>query len=108
MTEITINSGETITQDPRDSKVYAFDWDDNLDDGVELVDMGEFTVTANAEGSPTLEVVPLSLLEGNRSVSFRLTGGLLGRKYRVAHYIETSESPEQRMERSFYVKVQNK
>lgn len=108
MTEITINSGETITQDPNDSKTYVFDWDDNLEAGVELVDAGEFTVTANDESSPLLEVDEVSLEEGNRSVLFRLTGGLLGRKYRVAHLIETAESPEQRMERSFYVKVQNK
>lgn len=105
---ISIKSGQLVCQDPNDELVYALDWDATLEDGVELADAGEIVITPIGDGgSPTLEFDSLELLEGNRSVRVRILGGELGHKYRVAHRIETNESPIQRETQSFFVRIEH-
>lgn len=104
----TIRAGQTSIQDPNDARVYALNWDDTLAADVELVDAGTITITADVEDSPTLEADELELLDGNRGARARLSGGVLGRMYRVAHRIVTNESPAQTFEQSFKVLIQNR
>lgn len=66
---ISIEAGQLICQDPNDELVYALDWSANLEDGIELANAGEITITPIGDaGSPTLESDSLELLDGNRSV----------------------------------------
>lgn len=106
---ITIRAGQTAIQDPNDERVYGLNWDDeNLPEGVTLADAGTITITAEGEESPTLEYDQLALMAGSRSARVRLSGGTLGRTYRVAHRIVTSENPDQTKEQSFRVLIQNR
>lgn len=102
----TIYAGDLLTHDPSDSRLYVSDWDErNLAAGVELADAGTFTIEPN-DGELVIE--DATLVAGNRTVRFRMRGGVLGRRYRVHHAVTTDESPSQDKEQSFYVLVQNR
>jgi hypothetical protein len=107
---ISIAPGGQISKDPSDQRVLRFDWDGFLAVGAELDDAGVFTVTAVSprESPATLEVDQDSIEAGNRSVIFRLVGGRRGTLYNVAHAVATNETPAQRLERSFFVMVEDR
>lgn len=105
----TMQPGDQVSKDPADKRVRTFDWSAYLAVGAELADAGTLTITAvrPVEDPPTLVADNVALIAGNRSVTFRLTGGRRGTLYNVAHKIVSSESPAQEVERSFFVLVED-
>jgi hypothetical protein len=105
----TIRPGGQISKDPADARVLVFDWSTWLGPDAALLDEGVFTVTSVSprETPLTLEVDEVSLLAGGQAVQFRVLGGRRGTLYNIAHAIETTESPPQQQERSFFALVED-
>ena len=106
---ITIQDGGLAIQDPNDQLVYAFDWGTSyLADGVSI-STSTWTGTAKKPSTATaLTTDNTAIAAGNRSTQIRISGGDLGAVYQVANKIVTDESPSQTIERSFYLKVENR
>lgn len=106
-----LQSGKQVEQGPDEVLVYLLDWaSKNLPADVVLVDEGTITVTED-DGtltSPSLQVDALTLMEDGRTCQVRLSQGVRGTRYRVAHRVQTNESPSQVKKQSFYVLIQDK
>jgi hypothetical protein len=104
---LTIRAGGLALQDPSDSRVYVFDWDDeNLPAGVEISGAAVWTITAVHPSTATLMTKDQeSLVTGNRKAQLRLLGGVAGARYNIACKITTNETPAQIKEQSFNVWV---
>lgn len=107
---ITIRDGALATKDPSDSLVYTFDWDtEALAQGVTLVSSsfsliglrGDITTT------PLTKDAESTLVDG-RHTQLRLTAGADGSRWRINNLVVTSETPAQTIERSFFVKVEQR
>jgi hypothetical protein len=106
---LTIHDGELATKDPADILVYVFDFGEILPSTALISGSATFTVTAiRPAGDTNLSKDSEAVLSGNRTCRVRLTGGTLGAKYRIDCQIVTNELPAQTIERSFFLKIEQK
>jgi uncharacterized membrane protein len=107
----TIHTGELITLDPSDIRLFTFDWDaDNLDATVTIT-TSTFTITVvKQNGVTALTKDSESILSGNRKTQLRLnaTTATLGDRYVVANKIVTNETPAQTKEQSVNAVIQDR
>lgn len=98
---VTIQDGGSVRQDPNDTRLYVFDWDDNLATAA-AISTSTFTVTVlRPTGAVALTKDNESIRSDNRSTQLRLSGAVAGVLYQIANKIVTNESPAQTKERSF-------
>lgn len=108
MATLTISTGDQVTKDPADIKVYAFDWDTlNLAAAV-TIQTSTWTITPIVPSTTDAVLTKdnESILAGNRKTQVRLTAGTIGQTYEIANKIVTNESPSQTKERSFRVLIE--
>lgn len=106
-----IKPGDLVTKDPADKMVCWADWDSvsTLPAEAEVVDV-DYTI-AGVEGDITttpLVVDSTALLAGNRRSVFRLINGALESKWQVSVRAETNETPIRVIERSFFVRIEER
>lgn len=96
-----IPSGGLTEKDPNSVEFFVMDWDEELEDGVEISDSDWEISGVDAVLTKDNE----SIVAGNRSTRLRLSAGTLGKKYVVTNRIVTNESPSQTKDASFTVLV---
>lgn len=107
---LTVIDGSLVSKDPSDIIVYTFDWDaKHLAQGVTI---STYSVTVTGI-SGDITTTPLTkttdgLLSGNRKVFARISAGAVGSRWMVSCFIVTNETPDQRFERSFFIKVEDR
>jgi hypothetical protein len=94
----TIPDEETATKRTGEALVYTFDYDENLATLAQLASVGAFTISPD-DGQLTKDQA--ALVAGNRSVIIRLSGGKVGKTYRVSHSAVTTETPTQTLDKFF-------
>ena len=106
---ITIEDGGLATKDPADESVYQFNWDTRfLAVGVTITTSTFTIIAVEPLGDTALTKDSESIVTGNRRTQLRLLAGTVGAKYRINNLIVTNETPSQKKERSFFVKVEQK
>lgn len=106
---LIISSGDQVTKDPADVKLYVVDWSTaNLALGVTIT-TSTWTITAiyPSTTDAVLTKDSESILAGLRTTQVRLSAGTLGQTYEIANKIVTTESPAQTKECSFRIRVEN-
>ena len=104
-----IYSGDLLIMDPSDKRVIQMDWG-ALPDGV-LINSQVYTITAiKQNGVTALTKDNESVDAGGRATQLRLlaTTATVGDRYQVSNKITTTESPAQEIERSYFVRIENK
>lgn len=107
----TIRAGDVLIMDPSDERVITVNWDTEALPATVTIASNTFTITViKQNGVTALTKDSESIAAGSRSVILRLlaTTATAGDKYQVASKITTNETPAQKIERSFFVKVENK
>lgn len=97
-----LRPGGLKPKDPDSVRNGQFDWSDFLGTATILAQ----TVAATGPDS-ALVVDSVGLDTTSRKVNYRITGGTVGKRYRVRCRISTSEAPQQVEDRSIYVLVQD-
>jgi hypothetical protein len=102
--------GELIIKDPDSVEPEMVDWTiwlAELGDGVEIVTSTWVVTGGDATAAPAtvLGTASPSILPGALTTKVYLTGGTLGRRYRVTNKVITNTSPVTNADRSFYVKI---
>lgn len=88
----TTTTAKLVTKDPNSKEVFRWNWDEaHLAAGVTIADSQ--WIVAGPDSALTKDQE--SVVTGNRKTQLRLSGGTLGRKYKVTNRITTSESPDQ-------------
>jgi hypothetical protein len=111
MSTSIIAPGGQIDKDPSDWTVLTFDWAAHLAADAELVDKGVLVITDEDPIPDTLITLLMdefAILGDNKSVTFRLKDGTPGHLYKISHFIETNETPQQKRDRSFFLWVRQK
>jgi len=106
--QTTIYSGDLLVMDPSDERVIDMDWS-ALPDGV-TINSQVFTISVlKQNGVTALTKDNESIDAGGRITQLRLlaTTATLGDKYQVSNKITTTETPPQKIERSFFVRIEN-
>ena len=97
---LTIEDKGLALQDPDESRVYTFDFDDRLAAGVTIT-TATFTITPASTGltkdNPSTTA---------RTASVRLIGGTMGVSYRINCKIVTDESPSQTIDTWFTLRCE--
>lgn len=105
----TIQDGGLITKDPSDAAVYQFDWDAEFLGASASIASSEWAITAiRPSGDEELAQDDDDIVESDRQTQVRLTGGTLGATYRIDNAITTNENPDQVIERSCLVKIEQR
>lgn len=92
---VTIEDEGLTTKPAADSRIYTFDYDDNLAEGVEI-DTNTFALVAVKPSTATLVTKDNEgKVAGNRKTQLRLSGGVFGARYRITNTVTTDESPTQ-------------
>lgn len=100
---IQIAAGQYTSKLRAEAPVFVADWDQQaLAAGVTLADAGVFVVQP-ADG--TLAIDAVALQAGSRTVQFRVSGGRVGRRYKIAHRVTTADDPAQTLQQSFFLLV---
>jgi hypothetical protein len=100
MATLTIEDEGTATKASAEVWTYVFDYDDALATGVEFASVGTFTISP-ADGRLTKDNE--ALVTGNRKARLRLSGGKVGKTYRIDHTAVTNETPTQTPAKHFYL-----
>jgi hypothetical protein len=88
---VSIADGGLVTKDSSESLVYTVDYDSqNLAPGVLLASAGTYAISPSG-----LTQDNQSLAVGSRITTVRLSGGTVGRVYRIEHTVSTNETPAQ-------------
>ena len=109
MSVTTIYSGDLLLMDPSDKRVIQMDWG-ALPDGV-TINTSVYTITAiKQNGVTALTKDNESVSAGSRATQLRLlaTTATAGDRYQVSNKVTTTESPAQEIERSYFVRIENK
>lgn len=92
---VTIEDEGLTTKPVGASRIYTFNFDDNLAEGVEI-DTSTFAVVAVRPSTATLVTKDNEgIVAGNRKTQLRLSGGVLGARYRITNTVVTDQSPTQ-------------
>lgn len=94
---------EVLIKDPNDELIYEVDWSEWLGDD-EIVS-STFTISTAPDAELTKDNP--GIVTGNQKTVVRLLGGTVGKQYRITNQITTDESPTEKVERSFYVRIKN-
>ena len=100
---------DILPKDANEELVYTMDWDRWMADGAAIAN-SVWTITSvdtPAEDPVALTKDNEAIAVSGRSTSLRLKAGTLGNKYKVTNLITTNESPAQKGERSFFVKMKD-
>ena len=109
MSVTSIYSGDLLIMDPSDKRMIQMDWG-ALPDGV-LINSQVYTITAiKQNGVTALTKDNESIAAGSRATQVRLlaTTATVGDRYIVSNKITTTESPSQEIERSYFVRIENR
>jgi hypothetical protein len=104
-----VRPGHTFTHDPDAELFYGVEWASWLPEGAEIA-----SATWEIEDTDETPEDPLLLTQDNDTIvdgtmaQVRLLGGTAGRKYRITVHITTNESPSQKDDRSFFLKVKER
>lgn len=101
-----VNDGGLLAKDPSDSVVYEFEWDAHLDAAVGIA-TSTWTITAIRPSADTALTKDEPAIAG-RTTQIRLTAGTVGAVYRLDNKIVTNETPTQTIERSVFIKVEQR
>lgn len=103
----TIDDGGLTTQDVDESRVYTFDWTDNLGSTPEIVTSAWVLTPLDATGGASSELLKdnEAVVTGNKKTTVRLRAGIAGTKYQVVNRITTDETPAQMKEKRFFLRI---
>jgi hypothetical protein len=96
--------GALYAQDPDDELIYTMDWTDFLNGEATIVSSA-WTVTEPSGDAITLTATNPSVLDGDLMAQALMSGGEVGKKYRVHNEVTLTGNPTQTVERSFYIRV---
>ena len=105
---MSLSDGGLVQKDPSDIAVYGFNWAAELGDA--LIVTSTFTVDG-LRGDLTTTPLTLDAADigaDEQSTTFRLSAGALGSKWRVNNKIVTNETPAQTLERSGFIKLEQR
>jgi len=104
---LTVDDGSLIRKDPDASRVYTWDYDDNLSPTA-TIQTSAWVITAISPSTTDTSLTKdsESILAGSRTTQVRLLGGTLGQKYLVTNRFTTNESPGQGDDKSIYVLIE--
>ena len=104
---LTVDDGELIRKDPDATRVYTWDYDDNLSaTATILTSVWVIAAVFPSTTDTALTYDNASVLAGARSTQVRLIGGTLGQKYLVTNRFTTNESPLQGDDKSIFVLIE--
>ena len=109
MSVTSIYSGDLLIMDPSDKRVIQMDWS-ALPDGV-LINSHVYTITTIKQNGITILTKDNEAISaGSRATEVRLlaTTATVGDRYQVSNKVTTTESPAQEIERSYFVRIENK
>ena len=106
MSTATILPGQNKIKDPNATRRYRFDFDDQLETGAILT---TYTVTAHNPDTDavdsTITIGTPTLAAGSRAVDVMISGGTLGRQYRIRCVGTSNASPAGVEPRSFFIEI---
>jgi hypothetical protein len=98
----TLRPGGLKPKDPDSVRNGQFDWSDFL--GTATI-LAQSVVVSGPDAALVADSVGLDTT--SQKVNYRLTGGTVGKRYRLRCRVSTSEAPQQVEDRSIYVLVQD-
>lgn len=106
MSTPTILPGKKVIKDPNATRLYRFDFDDQLEAGAILT---SYPVTAHDvdtdDPDASITVSPSTLAAGSRAVDVLISGGTLGKTYRIRCVATSNASPAGIEPRSFFIEI---